>query len=33
MAVLAARRPTEQKRTRLSFAQRQALWGYLLVLP
>jgi multiple sugar transport system permease protein len=33
MAVIAARRPTEQKRTRLTFAQRQALWGYLLVLP
>jgi ABC-type sugar transport system permease subunit len=33
MAVIAARRPTEQKRSRLTFAQRQALWGYLLVLP
>jgi multiple sugar transport system permease protein len=33
MAVIAAKRPTEQRRLRLSFAQRQALWGYLLVLP
>jgi multiple sugar transport system permease protein len=33
MAVIAAERPTEQKRSRLTFAQRQALWGYLLVLP
>jgi multiple sugar transport system permease protein len=33
MAVIAAERPTERRQTRLTFAQRQALWGYLLVLP
>src|SRR3954469_11037228 len=33
MAVIAAKRPTERRQTRLTFAQRQALWGYLLVLP
>jgi multiple sugar transport system permease protein len=33
MAVIAAQRPTERKRARLTFSQRQALWGYLLVLP
>ena len=32
MAVIAAARPTEQ-RTRWTLARRQALWGYLLVLP
>ncbi|HEY7030489.1 MAG TPA: sugar ABC transporter permease [Thermomicrobiales bacterium] len=33
MAVIAVKRPAEQKRTRLTFSQRQALWGYLLALP
>ena len=32
MAVVAASRPTE-RRARASYARRQALWGYLLVLP
>jgi ABC-type sugar transport system permease subunit len=36
MAVIATKRPTEEpvrQRTRLTFSQRQSLWGYLLVLP
>jgi ABC-type sugar transport system permease subunit len=33
MAVIAAERTTQRRRTRLTFAQRQALWGYLLALP
>lgn len=33
MAVIAANRPTERSRARLTFSQRQALWGFLLVLP
>jgi ABC-type sugar transport system permease subunit len=33
MAVTAARIPAVKPRRRLTFAQRQSLWGYLLVLP
>src|SRR5918998_1288147 len=32
MAVVAAPR-AEARQTRVTFAQRQAIWGYLLVLP
>jgi ABC-type sugar transport system permease subunit len=33
MAVTVARAPTIKTRRRLTFSQRQSLWGYLLVLP